>query len=86
MEVYLTAFVNYEQNNWARLFPIAKFVYNNAKNSITGHMLFELNYVYHPYVSYKEDIDRRSKWKLADELLTNLRKLITVYKKNLYHM
>lgn len=86
MEAYLTAFVNYEQNDWARLFPIAKFANNNAKNLTTDHTLFELNYIYHSHVSYKEDIDLRSKWKLADELSTKLGELMTVYRENLYHM
>ena len=31
MEAYLRAFVHYEQDNWARLLLIAKFIYNNAK-------------------------------------------------------
>ena len=43
MEAYLQAFVNFEQNNWARLLPMAEFAYNNAKNASTGYILFELN-------------------------------------------
>ena len=30
IEVYLKAFVNYKQNDWARLLPMAEFAYNNA--------------------------------------------------------
>ena len=41
MEVYLQAFVNFEQNDWARLLPIAEFAYNNAKNASTGYTPFE---------------------------------------------
>ena len=63
MEAYLRAFVNFEQNDWARFFPIAEFAYNNAKNTSTGHILFELNYKYHPCISDKEDLDLRSKSK-----------------------
>ena len=37
MEAYLRAFVNFEQNDWARLLPMAEFAYNNAKNATTGH-------------------------------------------------
>ncbi len=83
MEAYLRAFVNYEQNDWARLLPIAEFAYNNAKNAITGHTLFELNYGYHIRASYKKDVDPRSWWKLADKLVTKLRELIIVYRENL---
>ncbi len=60
MEAYLQTFVNFEQNNWARLLSMAEFVYNNAKNASTGHMPFKLNYGYHPRASYKEDVDPRS--------------------------
>ena len=50
MEVYLRAFVNYKQINWAKLFLIVEFVKNNAKNISTSHMLFEVNYGYHPRI------------------------------------
>ena len=47
MEAYLRVFVNFEQNDWIRLLPMAEFLYNNAKNASTGHMPFELNCGYH---------------------------------------
>ncbi len=56
MKAYLQAFVNFEQNYWARLIPMAKFAYNNAKNASTGHTPFELNCVFHPQASYKETL------------------------------
>ena len=31
MEAYLRAFVNFKQNDWTRLLPMAEFAYNNAK-------------------------------------------------------
>ncbi len=36
MEEYLRAFVNWEQDDWARLLPMAEFSYNNAKNASIG--------------------------------------------------
>ena len=60
MKIYLRAFVNFEQNDWARFLPMAEFAYNNAKNASIGHMPFELNYSYHPWILYKEDVDSRS--------------------------
>ena len=57
MEAYLRAFVNYEQNNWARLLPMAEFAYNNTKNDSIGYTSFELNCGFHPKVSYEEDVD-----------------------------
>lgn len=56
IEVYLQLFVNFKYNNWARLLLIAKFVYNNAKNSSISHMLFTLNCNYHPRVFSKVNI------------------------------
>ena len=85
IEAYLQAFVNFEQNNWARFLPMAKFTYNNAKKTSTGHTPFKLNCGYHPCVSYEEDLDPRSKSKTAEELFSELRNLMTVCQQNLYH-
>ena len=85
IEAYLQAFVNFKQNDWARLLPMAEFIYNNAKNASTGYTLFELNYGYHLCVSYKEDLDPRSKLKTAEELSSELQNLMAVCQQNLYH-
>ena len=85
MEVYLRTFVNFEQNDWARLLPMAEFAYNNAKNASTGHTPFELNCGYHPRMSYEEEVDLRSKSKSADELSAELRELMIVCQENLHH-
>ena len=85
MEAYLRAFVNFEQNDWAQLLPMAEFAYNNAKNASTGHTSFELNCGYYPCVSYEEDLDPRSKSKTAEELSSELRNLMAVCQQNLYH-
>ena len=85
IEAYFRAFVNYYQDDWARLHPMAEFAYNNAKNSTTGHTPFELNCGLHPRASYEEDIDPRSKSKAADKLATKLKELTTVCRKNLHH-
>ena len=85
MEAYLRAFVNFKQNNWARLLPMAKFAYNNAKNSSIGRTPFELNCGYHAWVSFEEDTSPCSQLKSADELSAGLRDLITVCRENLQH-
>ena len=72
IKAYLRAFVNFEQNNWVRLLPMAEFPYNNAKIISTGHTSFELNCGYHPWVSYEEDINLCSKSKSADKLSAKL--------------
>ena len=85
IEAYLRAFINFEQNNRARLLPMAEFAYNNAKNASTGHTPFELNCGYHPRMSYEEDVDPRSQSKSADELSAELRELMIVCRENLHH-
>ena len=85
IEAYLKAFINYEQDNWARLLLIAEFVYNNAKLPSMGYTPFELNCRQHPCISYKEDINPRSRFKAADELTQKLRNLMVIYRKNLPH-
>ena len=85
MEEYFEAFVNFEQNDWAKFLPIAEFAYNNAKNVSIGHTLFELNCGYHPRMSYKEEVNSCSKSKSANKLSVELTELIVVYQKNLYH-
>ena len=60
-------------------------VYNNAKNVSTGHMPFELNCGYHPWISYKKDVDPHSKSKSVDKQSVELRELMIVCRKNLYY-
>ena len=64
---------------------MAEFAYNNAKNASSGHIPFELNYGYHPWMLYKDNVNPRSKFKPADKLLIELRELMIVCKENLYH-
>ncbi len=85
MEAYLWAFINFKQDDWVKLLPMAEFAYNNVKNASTGHTSFELNYGYHSRASYKEDVDPRSQSKSIDKLATELRELMIVYRENLQH-
>ena len=85
MEAYIRAFVNSEQDDWARLLPLAEFAYNNAKNASTGHTSFELNYDYHPRVFFKQDIDPCKRSRSANELAEELRELMEVCCSTLLH-
>ena len=85
IEAYLRAFVNYKQDNWTRLLLMAEFAYNNAKHTSIGYTSFELNSGYHSRVSYKENVNLRSKSKAADELTEELRNLIAACRENLQH-
>ena len=64
---------------------MAEFAYNNAKNAKTSQTSFELNYGYHPQMSYEKDVDPQSQSRSADKLSAELRKLIIVCRKNLHH-
>ena len=87
MEAYLRAFVNFKQNDWARLLPMAEFAYNNAKKTSTGYTPFKLNYRYHSHVSYEEEeiFNLCSKSKTTEKLSSKLRELMIVCQQNLYH-
>ena len=61
---------------------MAEFVYNIAKNANTGHTLFELNYGFHPRVSFEDNVDSCSRSCSANELAKGLRELMDIYQKN----
>ena len=69
MAAYLQVFVNFEQDDWAKLLLIAEFAYNNAKNARTGDTPFELNCGYYFCVFFEEDTNPCSQSKTADILL-----------------
>ena len=85
IEAHLRVFDNFEQNDWAKLFLMTEFAYKNAKNASTGYTSFELNYIYHPYVSYKKNVDLCSKFILVVNLANNIRELMTVCWEKLQH-
>ncbi len=85
MEAYLRVFVNWEQDDWAKLLPMVEFAYNNAKNASTGHTPFKLNSGYHPRVFFEEDVDPRSRSRSANKLAEELRELMEVCCQNLLH-
>src|SRR5258708_37571531 len=51
LEQYLQAYMNYQQDNWALLLPLAEFTYNNATSATTGISPFFTNKGYHPRLS-----------------------------------
>ena len=86
IEKYVRAFVNFEQNDWAKFLTKAEFVYNNANNSSTGHMPFKLNFVYHLHMSYKKNNNPYSKLKSTEKLSIELQEVMLVYRENLHHI
>ena len=62
---------------------MAESAYNKAKYASTWYIPFELNYGYHPRVSYEEDVNLRFRSKAADELTKKLRNLMATCRENL---
>lgn len=77
--------MNFEQNNQAKLFSIAKFSQEKSNNTSITHKLFELNYKYHSYVFFKKNTNFSSDLKIADKLLAKLSELLAICCKNLYY-
>src|SRR5258705_4748573 len=47
LEQYLHAYMNYQQDNWVLLLPLAEFAYNNVASTTTGVSPFFTNKGYH---------------------------------------
>ncbi|CDO69315.1 hypothetical protein BN946_scf184976.g34 [Trametes cinnabarina] len=60
LEQYLRIYCNYQQDNWARLLPLAEFAYNNAPNATTGISPFFANKGYHPGLTVHPERDLTS--------------------------
>src|SRR5258705_7655906 len=48
LEQYLWAYMNFQQDDWSSLLPLAEFAYNNATNETTRVSPFFANKGYHP--------------------------------------
>lgn len=85
MEAYLCIFINYEQNDQARFLPIAEFVYIKTKNTSIGYKLFKLNCNYYLRISFEDKVNPHSKFRSANKLTKELKKLISIYQQNLFY-
>ena len=55
LEVYFRHFVNYHQDNWATLLPIAEFCINNHENASTGLSPFFASFGHHPRLDFRPE-------------------------------
>jgi hypothetical protein len=48
LETYLCTFINYDQDDWYSLLPLAEFAYNTSVTQATQLTPFYNNYAFHP--------------------------------------
>lgn len=56
VEQYLRFYLNYQQDNWVELLPLAQFAYNSARTSTTEQSPFFANYGHEPQAYHEEII------------------------------
>jgi len=55
LEGYLRNFVNYDQNDWYQLLPLAEHAYNNSTTNADGMSPFYANYGFHPQTEWMRE-------------------------------
>ena len=77
LEQYLRHYINFKQNNWIDLLPLAQFAYNNYQHSITRTSLFYANYGKHPNWDPNNNITTST----SEAATTKISKIIKLYEK-----
>lgn len=83
MEVYLQTYCRFDQDDWVRLFAMAKFAYNNSRKANTILSFFEVLLGYHSRISYEDNRNLQSKFWAKDRNVAALPELIKELKVNL---
>ena len=81
LEQYLRAYVNYQQDNWHTLLPLAEFAFNNAPSATTGVSPFFANKGYHPNIQVHPERDLASA--TARDYVVNLDELHQELRQNI---
>ena len=76
LKQYLRCYINYPQENWAELLPMAQFAYNSSKQESTNESPFFANYGFE-LEAYRETIPSR---KLAQSGILKAEQLKELYK------
>jgi hypothetical protein len=75
IEQYLRCYLNYQQNDWVKLLPMAQFAFNNSA-AITGISPFFANYGRHPNIAR----DPRGIKPIADKANVSVQRLKEIHK------
>ena len=60
LEGYLRNFVNYDQNDWYQLLPLAEHAYNNSTTNVHKMSPFYANYGFHPQTEWMKEREARN--------------------------
>jgi len=81
LEQYLQVYMNYQQDDWAKLLPLTEFTYNNATNATMGVSPFFANKGYHPELT--TDLTVATTSAEAEQFVANLSDLQDELKENI---
>ena len=81
LEQYLWVYMNYQQDDWSSLLPLAEFTYNNATNKMTRVSLFFTNKGYHP--SFTVELNEQGSSPEAQCFISDLDNLHTELKQSI---
>jgi hypothetical protein len=92
VEAYLRCYINYQQNNWVQLLPLAEFAYNSSTSETIKVTPFFANYGYEleayrePINSYEDNQNARVKIENIKDLHTRLSEdLAFIAERNAYY-
>ena len=77
LEQYLRHYINFKQNNWIDLLPLAQFAYNNHQHTTTKILSFYANYGKHP----NWDPDNNITISTSEAAITKINKIVKLHEK-----
>ena len=77
LEQYLRHYINFKQNNWIDLLPLAQFAYNNHQHSTTRTLPFYANYGKHPNWDPNNNITTST----SEAATTKINKIVKLHEK-----
>ena len=57
LEQYLRTFINYDQDDWVQLLPLAEYAYNNSVTALTKMSPFYANYGYNSRTNWAKEVE-----------------------------
>src|SRR5437588_6797464 len=60
LETYYRTFINYDQDDWVQMLPLAEFAYNNSYTTATKTTPFYTNYRFHPKTMWPMEFETKN--------------------------